>query len=165
MYLIFCWIIVLLLVLGMVVIVYVDDIVVQICQYVGDYCLLVLGEFYGICEMLLLVWQLVDGYSCIGLVLLVLELLCGEIFMLCDYLVFDGGEKVCQYLCGCVFWIVCDDQYDGCCSCDMLVMIESLCVLKLQGCVIDVVGYDVNVSKGGNQVCDDFMVVELWWFY
>ena len=43
----------------------------------------------------------------------------------------------------------------------MLAMIESLRVLKSQGRVIDVVGYDVNASKGGNQVRDDLMAAEL----
>lgn len=161
MHTIFRWTTALILALGMAVTAHADDTAAQIRQHAGDHRLLVLGEFHGTRETPLLVRQLVDGYSRTGPVLLALELPRGETPTLRDYLASDGGEKARQHLRGRAFWTVRDDQHDGRRSRDMLAMIESLRVLKSQGRVIDVVGYDVNASKGGNQVRDDLMAAEL----
>ena len=158
---IFRWTAALLLTLGMALSAHADDIAAQIRQHAGDHRLLVLGEFHGTRETPLLVHQLVDDYSRAGPVVLALELPRGETPTLHDYLASDGGEKARQQLRGRAFWSVRDDQHDGRRSRDMLAMIESLRVLKSQGRVIEVVGYDVNASKGGNQARDDHMATEL----
>ncbi len=158
---IFRWTAALLLVLGMALSAHADDTAAQIRQHAGDHRLLVLGEFHGTRETPLLVRQLVDDYSRTGPVVLALELPRGETPTLRDYLASDGGEQARRQLRGRAFWSVRDDQHDGRRSRDMLAMIESLCVLKSQGRVIEVVGYDVNASKGGNQARDDRMAAEL----
>ena len=158
---IFRWTAALLLALGMALSAHADDTAAQIRQHAGDHRLLVLGEFHGTRETPLLVRQLVDDYSRNGPVLLALELPRAENPTLRDYLQSDGGAAARQHLHGRAFWTVRDDQHDGRRSRDMLAMIESLRVLKSQGRVIDVVGYDVNASKGGNQVRDDLMAAEL----
>ncbi len=159
---IFRWTAALLLALGMAVTAQADDTVTQIRHYAADHRMLVLGEFHGTRETPLLVRQLVDDYSRDGTpVLLALELPRGENPTLREYLESDGGAAARQHLHGRAFWTVRDDQHDGRRSRDMLAMIESLRVLKSQGRVIDVVGYDVNASKGGNQVRDDLMAAEL----
>ncbi|HEL3785703.1 TPA: calcium-binding protein [Stenotrophomonas maltophilia] len=158
---IFRWTTALMLALGMAVTAHAGDTTAQIRQYAADHRMLVLGEFHGTRETPLLVRQLVDDYSRTGRVVLALELPRGETPTLRDYLASDGGEKARQHLRGRAFWTVRDDQHDGRRSRDMLAMIESLRVLKSQGRVIDVVGYDVNASKGGNQVRDDLMAAEL----
>jgi len=161
MHTIFRWTTALILALGMVVTAHADDTAAQISHHTADHRMLVLGEFHGTRETPLLVRQLVDDYSRAGPVLLALELPREETPTLRDYLASDGGEKARQHLRGRAFWTVRDDQHDGRRSRDMLAMIESLRVLKSQRRVIDVVGYDVNASKGGNQVRDDLMAAEL----
>ncbi|HIE4188192.1 TPA: calcium-binding protein [Stenotrophomonas maltophilia] len=158
---IFRWTAALLLTLGMALSAHADDTAVQIRQHAGEHRLLVLGEFHGTRETPLLVRQLVDDYSRNGPVVLALELPRGETPTLRDYLASDGGEQARQQLRRRAFWSVRDDQHDGRRSRDMLAMIESLRVLKSQGRVIEVVGYDVNTSKGGNQARDDRMATEL----
>ncbi len=158
---IFRWTSALLLALGMALNAHADDTAVQIRQHAGEHRLLVLGEFHGTRETPLLVRQLVDDYSRNGPVVLALELPRGETPTLRDYLASDGGEQARQQLRRRAFWSVRDDQHDGRRSRDMLAMIESLRVLKSQGRVIEVVGYDVNASKGGNQARDDRMATEL----
>ncbi|AWH16178.1 calcium-binding protein [Stenotrophomonas sp. ZAC14D2_NAIMI4_7] len=151
----------LLLALGIAVTAHADDTAAQIRQHAADHRMLVLGEFHGTRETPLLVRQLVDDYSRTGPVVLALELPRGETPTLRDYLASDGGEQARRQLRGRAFWTVRYDQHDGRRSRDMLAMIESLRVLKAQGRVIDVVGYDVNASKGGNQIRDDRMAAEL----
>jgi erythromycin esterase-like protein len=158
---IFRWTAALLLTLGMALSAHADDTAVQIRQHAGEHRLLVLGEFHGTRETPLLVRQLVDDYSRNGPVVLALELPRGETPTLHDYLASDGGEQARQQLRRRAFWSVRDDQHDGRRSRDMLAMIESQRVLKSQGRVIEVVGYDVNASKGGNQARDDRMATEL----
>ncbi len=158
---IFRWTTVLLLALGMALSAHADNTAAQIRQHAGDHRLLVLGEFHGTRETPLLVRQLVDDYSRTGWVVLALELPRGETPTLRDYLASDGGEKARQHLRGRAFWTVRDDQHDGRRSRDMLAMIESLRLLKAQGRVIEVVGYDVNHSDGGSQARDDRMAAEL----
>lgn len=158
---IFRWTAALLLALGMALSAHADDTAAQIRQHAGDHRLLVLGEFHGTRETPLLVRQLVDDYSRNGPVLLALELPRAENPTLRDYLQSDGGAAARQHLHGRAFWTVRDDQHDGRRSRDMLAMIEGLRVLKTQGRVIEVVGYDVNASNGGNQARDDSMAAEL----
>ncbi|WP_164117728.1 calcium-binding protein [Stenotrophomonas maltophilia] len=158
---IFRWTSALLLALGMALNAHADDTAAQIRQHAGDHRLLVLGEFHGTRETPLLVRQLVEDYSRNGPVVLALELPRAENPVLRDYLESDGGAASRQHLHGRAFWTVRDDQHDGRRSRDMLAMIEGLRALKAQGRVIDVVGYDVNASKGGNQVRDDLMAAEL----
>jgi len=158
---IFHWTAALMLALGMAVTAHADDTAAQIRQHAGDHRLLVLGEFHGTRETPLLVRQLVDDYSRTGPVVLALELPRGETPTLREYLASDGGAAARQHLHGRAFWTVRDDQHDGRRSRDMLAMIESLRVLKSQGRVIDVVGYDVDNSDGGNQTRDDGMAAEL----
>ncbi|HEL4113255.1 TPA: calcium-binding protein [Stenotrophomonas maltophilia] len=157
----FRWTAALLLALGMALSAHADDTAAQIRQHAGDHRLLVLGEFHGTRETPLLVRQLVDDYSRNGPVLLALELPRAENPTLRDYLQSDGGAAARQHLHGRAFWTVRDDQHDGRRSRDMLAMIEGLRVLKTQGRVIEVVGYDVNASNGGNQARDDRMAAEL----
>ncbi len=159
---IFRWTTALMLALGMAVTADADDTVTQIRRYAADHRMLVLGELHGTRETPLLVRQLVDDYSRDGApVLLALELPRGENPTLRQYLVSDGGAAARQRLHGRAFWTVRDDQHDGRRSRDMLAMIENLRVLKSQGRVIDVVGYDVDSSDGGNQTRDDGMAAEL----
>ncbi|WP_432593493.1 calcium-binding protein [Stenotrophomonas maltophilia] len=159
---IFRWTSALLLALGMALNAHADDIAAQIRQHAGDHRLLVLGEFHGTRETPLLVRQLVDDYSRDGApVLLALELPRAENPTLRDYLASDGGAAARQRLHGRGFWTVRDDQHDGRRSRDMLAMIEDLRALKAQGRVIDVVGYDVDKSYGGNQARDSRMAAEL----
>ena len=158
---IFRWTTALLLALGVALTAHADDTAAQIRQHAGEHRLLVLGEFHGTRETPLLVRQLVDDYSRNGPVLLALELPRAENPVLRDYLESDGGARARRHLHGRAFWTVRDDQHDGRRSRDMLAMIEGLRVLKAQGRVIEVVGYDVNASSGGNQTRDDFMAAEL----
>ncbi len=159
---IFRWTTALMLALGMAVTVHADDTVTQIRRYAADHRMLVLGELHGTRETPLLVRQLVDDYSRDGApVLLALELPRGENPTLRQYLVSDGGAAARQRLHGRAFWTVRDDQHDGRRSRDMLAMIEDLRALKAQGRVIDVVGYDVDKSDGGNQARDNRMAAEL----
>lgn len=158
---IFRWTTALLLALGVALTAHADDTAAQIRQHAGEHRLLVLGEFHGTRETPLLVRQLVDDYSRNGPVLLALELPRAENPVLRDYLESDGGATARRHLRGRAFWTVRDDQHDGRRSRDMLAMIEGLRVLKAQGRVIEVVGYDVNASSGGNQARDDFMAAEL----
>ncbi|TGW16063.1 calcium-binding protein [Stenotrophomonas maltophilia] len=159
---IFRWTTALMLALGMAVTAHADDTTAQIRQYAADHRMLVLGEFHGTRETPLLVRQLVDDYSRDGApVLLALELPRAENPTLRDYLASDGGAAARQRLHGRGFWTVRDDQHDGRRSRDMLAMIEDLRALKAQGRVIDVVGYDVDKSYGGNQARDSRMAAEL----
>ncbi len=158
---IFRWTSALLLALGMALNAHADDTAAQIRQHAGERRLLVLGEFHGTRETPLLVRQLVEDYSRNGPVLLALELPRAESPVLRDYLESDGGAAARQHLHGRAFWTVRDDQHDGRRSRDMLAMIEGLRVLKAQGRAIEVFGYDVNASNGGNQARDDFMAAEL----
>ncbi len=159
---IFRWTTALMLALGMAVTAHADDTAAQIRQHTADHRMLVLGEFHGTRETPLLVRQLVVDYSRDGApVLLALELPRGENPTLRDYLASDGGAVARQRLHGRAYWTVRDDQHDGRRSRDMLAMIENLRVLKSQGRVIDVVGYDVDSSDGGNQTRDDGMAAEL----
>ncbi|HGM5520739.1 TPA: calcium-binding protein [Stenotrophomonas maltophilia] len=158
---IFRWTTALLLALGVALTAHADDTAAQIRQHAGEHRLLVLGEFHGTRETPLLVRQLVDDYSRNGPVLLALELPRAENPVLRDYLESDGGARARRHLHGRAFWTVRDDQHDGRRSRDMLAMIEGLRVLKMQGRVIELVGYDVNASSGGNQARDDFMAAEL----
>lgn len=158
-------VLVMMLLCSVVMVVFVfDDMVMQIMVYVGDYCLVVFGEYYGIVEMLLLVVDLMECYSCDNVVVwLVLELLMSENVVLVCYLCLDGGVDVCDVLCILLFWVVKDDQYDGCCSCDMLDFIDVVCVLCVQGCDVGIVGYDVEIGiLKDNQMCDMVMVIYLW---
>jgi len=159
---IFRWTTALMLALGMAVTAHADDTAAQIRQHTADHRMLVLGEFHGTRETPLLVRQLVDDYSRDGKpVLLALELPRAETPTLRDYLASDGGAAARRRLHGRAFWTVHDDQHDGRRSRDMLGMIEDLRALKAQGRVIDVVGYDVDKSDGGNQARDDRMAAEL----
>jgi len=159
---IFRWTTALMLALGMAVTAHADDTAAQIRQHAADHRMLVLGEFHGTRETPLLVRQLVDDYSRDGKpVLLALELPRAETPTLRDYLASDGGAAARRRLHGRAFWTVHDDQHDGRRSRDMLGMIEDLRALKAQGRVIDVVGYDVDKSDGGNQARDDRMAAEL----
>ena len=158
---IFRWTATLLLALGMVMSARADDAAMQIRQHAGDHRVLVLGEFHGTREIPLLVRRLVDDYSRNGPVVLALELPRGENTTLRDYLDSDGGAMARQHVHGRAFWTVRDDQHDGRRSRDMLAMIEDLRALKAQGRVIDVVGYDVDNSDGGNQARDNRMAAEL----
>lgn len=159
---IFRWTTALILALCMVVPAHADDTAAQIRQHAADHRMLVLGEFHGTRETPLLVRRLVDDYSRDNTpVLLALELPRGENPTLRDYLQSDGGAAARQRLHGRAFWTVRDDQHDGRRSRDMLALIESLRALKAQGRVIDVVGYDVDRSDGGNQARDNRMAAEL----
>ncbi|WP_313179505.1 calcium-binding protein [Stenotrophomonas sp.] len=159
---IFRWTTALILALGMAVTADADDTAAQIRQHTADHRMLVLGEFHGTRETPLLVRQLVDDYSHDGApVLLALELPRAENPTLRDYLASDGGAAARQRLHGREFWTVHDDQHDGRRSRDMLALIEDLRALKAQGRVIDLVGYDVDNSDGGNQARDDRMAAEL----
>ncbi|WP_312707520.1 calcium-binding protein [Stenotrophomonas sp.] len=159
---IFRWTTALMLALGMAVTAHADDTASQIRQHIADHRMLVLGEFHGTRETPLLVRQLVDDYSRDGApVLLALELPRGETPTLRGYLASDGGPAERQRLRERAYWTVRDDQHDGRRSRDMLAMIEELRALKAQGRVIDVVGYDVDKSDGGNQTRDDRMAAEL----
>lgn len=159
---IFRWTTALLLALGMALNVHADDTGAQIRQHAAEHRMLVLGEFHGTREVPLLVRQLVDDYSRDATpVLLALELPRAENPTLHDYLDSDGGTAARQRLDSRAFWTVRDDQHDGRRSRDMLAMIEALRALKAQGRAIEVVGYDVNSSGGGNQDRDDRMAAEL----
>lgn len=159
---IFRWTTALLLALGMAFGAHANDTAAQIRQHGAEHRLLVLGEFHGTREVPLLVRQLVDDYSRDGTpVLLALELPRAENPTLHDYLDSDGGTAARQRLHDRAFWTVRDDQHDGRRSRDMLAMIEALRVLKVQGRAIEVVGYDVNRSDGGNQARDEGMAVEV----
>lgn len=162
MHTIFRWTTALMLALGMAMSAHADDTAAQIRQYAGGHRILVLGEFHGTRETPLLVRQLVDDYSRDGTpVLLALELPRAENPTLREYLASDGGAAARKRLHGRAFWTVHDDQHDGRRSRDMLALIEDLRALKAQGRVIDVVGYDVDNSDGGNQARDDRMAAEL----
>ncbi|KAA8995324.1 calcium-binding protein [Stenotrophomonas cyclobalanopsidis] len=142
---IFRWTTALILALGMAVTAHADDTAAEIRQHAADHRMLVLGKFHGTRET----------------PLLALELPRGENPTLRDYLASDGGAAARQRLRGRAFWNVRDDQHDGRRSRDMLAMIEDLRALKAQGRAIDVVGYDVDKSDGGNQARDDRMAAEL----
>lgn len=159
---IFRWTAALMLVLGMAFRAQADDTAAQIRPHAADHRMLVLGEYHGTRQTPLLVRQLVDDYSRDGTpVLLALELPRAENPSLRDYLDSDGGRAAHQRLRERAFWTVRDDQHDGRRSRDMLAMIQDLRALKAQGRVIDVVGYDVDNSDGGNQARDDRMAAEL----
>jgi len=125
----------------------VADTATQIVTLAGNHRLVMLGEYHGTAETPLLVADLMERYSRDNApVRLGLELPMSENAALARYLRSSGDADARAALRTSPFWQVKDDQHDGRRSRDMLALIETLRVLRLQGRDIGVAGYDTEIS-------------------
>lgn len=126
----------------------VEDTATQIMTFAGDHRLVMLGEYHGTAETPLLVADLMERYSRNDApVRLGLELPMSENAALARYLRSNGDADARAALRTSPFWRVKDDQHDGRRSRDMLALIETLRVLRLQGRDIGVAGYDMGTGS------------------
>ena len=126
----------------------VDGTATQIMALAGDHRLLVLGEYHGTAETPLLVGELMERYSRDNApVRLGLELPMSENAALARYLRSNGDAHARDALRTSPFWRVKSNQHDGRRSRDMLALIETLRVLRLQGRDIGVAGYDMETGS------------------
>lgn len=134
----------------------VEDTATQIMTFAGDHRLVMLGEYHGTAETPLLVADLMERYSRNDApVRLGLEMPMSENAALARYLRSNGDADARAALRTSPFWRVKDNQHDGRRSRDMLALIETLRMLRLQGRDIGVAGYDIEISAYDSDVDRD----------